>query len=162
MSEEDAAAQGLSREELERMDAEAEAEGDEEVGFSLTFRFAASNPFFEEGLEEVTLHCYSHGEIAQVTPEALPWREGMDPTVETKVRREQLSLTQPYPSPRASPSPSPLPKVRRKKRKGSSVSQRVTEEAPRLPLPVLALLPALCWLHASPRCSPPPRLAPPP
>ena len=79
MSEEDAAAQGLSREELERMDAEAEAEGDEEVGFSLTFRFAASNPFFEEGLEEVTLHCYSHGEIAQVTPEALPWREGMDP-----------------------------------------------------------------------------------
>ena len=78
---------------------------DGDVGFALTFRFARGNPFFEAGSEELVLRCYSHGEVAEVAPEVLPWRAGMDPTFETKVRR--------------------------KRRKGSSVSQRTSEEVPR-------------------------------
>lgn len=106
MTEEDAKAQGMTREDLDRMDAEAEDDGEADLGFSLTFRFAKANPFFEEGQDELVLYCYSHGEICQTSPESLPWKEGMDPTVDTKVKR--------------------------KKRKGSNVSQRVTEEVPKL------------------------------
>ena len=75
------------------------------MGFALSFRFARGNPFLEPGLEELVLRCYSHGEVAEVAPEVLPWRAGRDPTFETKVRR--------------------------KRRKGSSVSQRTSEEVPR-------------------------------
>jgi len=107
MTEEDAQAQGLTPEQLEQMDADADADGDDEreSGFALSFRFAQGNPFFDAELEELVIHCYSHGEVAHVTPEVLPWRAGMDPTFETKVKR--------------------------KRRKGSSVSQRISEEVPR-------------------------------
>ena len=81
------------------------AQDERESGFALPFRFAQGNPFFDAELEELVIHFYSHGEVAHVTPEVLPWRAGMDPTFETKVKR--------------------------KRRKGSSVSQRISEEVPR-------------------------------
>ena len=90
MTEEDAQAQGLTPEQLEQMDADSDADddGESEAGFALRFRFAKGNPFFEAELDELVLHCYSHGEVAHVTPESLPWRGGKDPTFETKVKRK--------------------------------------------------------------------------
>ena len=49
------------------------AQDERESGFALSFRFAQGNPFFEAELEELVIHCYSHGEVAHVAPEVLPW-----------------------------------------------------------------------------------------
>lgn len=102
MGEEQLEQNGLTPEMVEAMDAQQD-DDENDLGFVLRFRFAKGNPFFETD-EELAIYCHSHGEVAQVAPEVLQWRDGKDPTVSTKVKR--------------------------KKRKGSGVSQRVTIEEP--------------------------------
>ena len=92
---------------LGHLDAGVDDDGDEfgelsetieEAGYSLTFRFAP-NDMLAPGCEELTLYCYSHHEVADVSPQKIEWQPGRDPTVRTTTRRPKRRKGKPPPEP---------------------------------------------------------------
>ena len=51
------------------------------------------------GCEELTLYCYSHHEVADVSPQKIEWQPGRDPTVRTTTRRPKRRKGRPPPEP---------------------------------------------------------------
>ena len=87
-------------------DAMADDEGDRDHGFAIHFAFAKDNPFIDADGLELSVYCYSHGEVALVAPDVIPWRDGMDPTTQTRTKKK------------------------RNKRTGQTVERRVHEKVP--------------------------------
>ena len=71
----------------------ADDDDDRGHGFAVHFTFAKDNPFIDADARELSVYCYSHGEVALVAPDVIPWRGGMDPTTQTRKKKKRNKRT---------------------------------------------------------------------
>jgi len=91
----------LTGEDFDEEDIEAaravEDEEDRALGFALHFTFARDSPFLVppegDAPVQLSLYCHGHGEVAHAEPAAIAWREGADPTVETRTKKKKNKRT---------------------------------------------------------------------